>query len=263
MRVACFSTGTPDLVDFNWDALGFQLVPTDFMYLMSCSSDGVFTNGKLVPYGAIELNPAAAVLNYGQVRELCISIQEPWSFFNIMLIWSNMLIKLPQGLLEGLRAHRKEDGSILLFRPHENALRMKIGAERLCMPAPRVEQFLEAVKLTVLANKHWVRTLDISCWITICDASLMSHPSCSPLQVPPFGKGSLYIRPQLIGSGAILGVAPAPQYTFIVFVCPVGHYFKVSDLILFLFYLQLVLYFTRSVRTVLFTFRMVYLQSAC
>jgi hypothetical protein len=56
------------------------------MYLMSCSSDGVFTNGKLVPYGAIELNPAAAVLNYGQVRELCISIQEPWSFFNIMLI---------------------------------------------------------------------------------------------------------------------------------------------------------------------------------
>jgi branched-chain amino acid aminotransferase len=86
MRVACFSTGTPDLVDFNWDALGFQLVPTDFMYLMSCSSDGVFTNGKLVPYGPIELNPAAAVLNYGQVRELCISIQEPWSFFNIMLI---------------------------------------------------------------------------------------------------------------------------------------------------------------------------------
>nr|ACN29202.1 unknown [Zea mays] len=54
----------------------------------------------------------------------------------------------------------------------------------------------------------------------------MSHPPCSALQVPPFGKGSLYIRPQLIGSGAMLGVAPAPQYTFIVFVCPVGHYFK-------------------------------------
>ncbi|ONM15105.1 Branched-chain-amino-acid aminotransferase 3 chloroplastic [Zea mays] len=164
-----FSTGTPDLVDFNWDDLGFQLIPTDFMYLMSCSSDGVFMNGKLVPYGSIELNPAAAVLNYGQ------------------------------GLLEGLRSHRKEDGSILLFRPHENARRMEIGADRLCMPAPSVEQFLEAVKLTVLANKHWV---------------------------PPFGKGSLYIRPQLIGSGAMLGVAPAPQYTFIVFVCPVGHYFK-------------------------------------
>ncbi|KAJ1272257.1 hypothetical protein BS78_06G188400 [Paspalum vaginatum] len=169
LMTIAYNTGTPDLVDFNWDALGFQLVPTDFMYLMRCSSDGIFTKGELVPYGPIELNPAAAVLNYGQ------------------------------GLLEGLRAHRKEDGSILLFRPHENALRMRIGADRLCMPAPSVEQFLEAVKLTVLANKRWV---------------------------PPPGKGSLYIRPQLIGSGAILGVAPAPQYTFIVFVCPVGHYFK-------------------------------------
>jgi branched-chain amino acid aminotransferase len=250
-----FSTGTPDLVDFNWDDLGFQLIPTDFMYLMSCSSDGVFMNGKLVPYGSIELNPAAAVLNYGQVWELCISVRVPWSFFNIVLICSNVLIKLPQGLLEGLRSHRKEDGSILLFRPHENARRMEIGADRLCMPAPSVEQFLEAVKLTVLANKHWVRALHTSCWI--CDASLMSHPPCSALQVPPFGKGSLYIRPQLIGSGAMLGVAPAPQYTFIVFVCPVGHYFKVNDLTLFLFCLQLVLYFTRSVRTVLFTFRVV------
>ncbi|CAL5015478.1 unnamed protein product [Urochloa decumbens] len=164
-----YNTRTPDQVDFDWDDLGFQLVPTDFMYLMRCSSDGVFTKGELVPYGPIELNPAAAVLNYGQ------------------------------GLLEGLRAHRKGDGSILLFRPQENALRMRIGADRLCMPAPSVEQFLEAVKLTVLANKRWV---------------------------PPTGKGSLYIRPQLIGSGAILGIAPAPEYTFIVFVCPVGHYFK-------------------------------------
>ena len=74
-----------------------------------------------------------------------------------------MLIKLWQGLLEGIRAHRKEDGSILLFRPHENALRMRTGADRLCMPAPSVEQFLEAVKLTVLANKRWVRMQDISC----------------------------------------------------------------------------------------------------
>lgn len=80
-----------------------------------------------------------------------------------MFICSNVLIKLPQGLLEGLRAHRKEDGSILLFRPHENARRMEIGADRLCMPAPSVEQFLEAVKLTVLANKHWVRALHTSC----------------------------------------------------------------------------------------------------
>ncbi|CAM0903386.1 unnamed protein product [Alopecurus aequalis] len=169
LMAAAYHTGTADLVDFDWETLGFQLVPTDFMYIMRCSSDGVFTKGELVPYGPIELSPAASVLNYGQ------------------------------GVLEGLRAHRKEDGSILLFRPEENALRMRVGADRLCMPAPSVDQFLSGVKQTILANKRWV---------------------------PPTGKGSLYIRPLLIGSGAILGVAPAPEYTFVVFVCPVGHYFK-------------------------------------
>jgi branched-chain amino acid aminotransferase len=45
--------------------------------------------------------------------------------------------------------------------------------------------------------------------------------------VPPTGKGSLYIRPLLMGSGAVLGLAPAPEYTFIIFVSPVGNYFKV------------------------------------
>jgi branched-chain amino acid aminotransferase len=49
--------------------------------------------------------------------------------------------------------------------------------------------------------------------------------------VPPTGKGSLYIRPLLMGSGAVLGLAPAPEYTFIIFVSPVGNYFKVSALL--------------------------------
>jgi branched-chain amino acid aminotransferase len=60
-------------------------------------------------------------------------------------------------LFEGLKAYRKQDGNILLFRPEENALRMRSGAERMCMPSPTVEQFVEAVKATVLANKRWVR----------------------------------------------------------------------------------------------------------
>jgi hypothetical protein len=47
------------------------------------------------------------------------------------------------------------------------------------------------------------------------------------MQVPPTGKGSLYIRPLLVGSGAVLGLAPAPEYTFIIFASPVGNYFKV------------------------------------
>ena len=59
-------------------------------------------------------------------------------------------------MLEGLKAYRRDDGRVLLFRPEQNAQRMQIGAERLCMPSPSIEHFVEAVKQTVLANKHWV-----------------------------------------------------------------------------------------------------------
>ncbi|KAL0680032.1 hypothetical protein Bca4012_008013 [Brassica carinata] len=71
---------------------------------------------------------------------------------------------------------------------------MQNGSERLCMTAS-LEQFVEAVKKTVLANDK---------------------------RVPPPGKGALYIRPLLLGSGAILGVAPAPEYTFPIYVSPVS-----------------------------------------
>ncbi|KAJ6794508.1 branched-chain-amino-acid aminotransferase 5, chloroplastic-like [Iris pallida] len=139
------------------------------MYITKCAQNGTFSEGELQRFGPIELNPSSGVLNYGQ------------------------------GLFEGLKAYRKDGGSILLFRPEENALRMMMGAERMCMPSPTVKQFVNAVKLTVLANKRWV---------------------------PPTGKGSLYIRPLLMGSGAVLGLAPAPEYTFLIFVSPVGNYFK-------------------------------------
>ena len=60
------------------------------------------------------------------------------------------------GLFEGLKAYRREDDGIQLFRPDENALRMKMGVERLCVPSPSVNQFVDTVKQTVLANKRWV-----------------------------------------------------------------------------------------------------------
>ncbi|KAL9378693.1 hypothetical protein Peur_030028 [Populus x canadensis] len=168
---ACSDThsDTFELADIDWDGLGFAYVPTDYMYSMKCTKGGNFSKGELQRYGNIELNPSAGVLNYGQ------------------------------GLFEGLKAYRKEDGNLLLFRPEENAMRMIMGAERMCMPSPTIDQFVDAVKATVLANKRWV---------------------------PPPGKGSLYIRPLLMGSGAVLGLAPAPEYTFLIYVSPVGNYFK-------------------------------------
>ncbi|MFS8002238.1 putative branched-chain-amino-acid transaminase [Helianthus anomalus] len=54
------------------------------------------------------------------------------------------------------KAVRGEDGRILLFRPDQNAIRMQIGAERMCMQSPSVKQFVDAVKQTAIANKRWV-----------------------------------------------------------------------------------------------------------
>ncbi|KAI4299223.1 hypothetical protein L6164_032703 [Bauhinia variegata] len=153
----------------DWNNLGFGLTPTDYIYVMESTNGGIFSEGTLKPYGNIDINPAASVLNYGQ------------------------------GLFEGMKAYRREDGGIQLFRPEENALRMQKGAERLLMAAPSVEQFVNAVKQTVLANKRWV---------------------------PPCGKGSLYIRPLLFGSGAVMGINPAPESTFLIFTCPLGNFYK-------------------------------------
>lgn len=158
-------------VEINWEGLGFNLTPTDYMFVMKCAKGEKFSKGSLIRYGNIELSPSAGILNYGQ------------------------------GIFEGLKAYRTEDDRILLFRPEENALRMKIGADRLCMPSPSVEQFVDAVKQTVLANKRWV---------------------------PPLGKGTLYLRPLLMGTGAALGVAPSTEYTFLIYCSPVGIYHKVQ-----------------------------------
>lgn len=59
-------------------------------------------------------------------------------------------------MYEGTKVYRKEDGRLLLFRPEQNAIRLKIGAERMCMPSPSIDQFVDAVKQTTLANKRWV-----------------------------------------------------------------------------------------------------------
>ena len=104
-----------------------------------------------------------------------------------------------QGLFEGMKAQHAADGSIVLFRPDLNASRMQRGARRLGIPPVPEGMFLDAVHAVVQENSRWV---------------------------PPMGKGALYIRPLLLGSGAVLGVAPAPEYTFLVYVSPVGPYFK-------------------------------------
>ena len=120
-------------------------------------------------------------------------------FKNISVSPAAGVLNYGQGLFEGLKALRTKNGGIVLFRPVENGKRLAEGARRLCMPEYPPEQFVEVVKALVKKNEAFV---------------------------PPYGKGSLYIRPCLWGTGPILGVAPAPEYAFLIYVSPVGPYFK-------------------------------------
>ncbi|MDR1951332.1 MAG: branched-chain amino acid aminotransferase [Bacteroidales bacterium] len=101
---------------------------------------------------------------------------------------------------EGLKAYRGKDGKIRMFRLDENAKRMVYTANGIKMQPVPEKLFMDACVKAVKLNEKFV---------------------------PPYGTGaSLYLRPLLIGTGPQVGVRPAEEYTFIVFACPVGPYFK-------------------------------------
>ena len=105
-----------------------------------------------------------------------------------------------QEAFEGLKAFRGVDGKIRIFRLEENAKRMQNSAYGIMMAHIPTELFRDAVIEAVKLNEKYI---------------------------PPYGEGaSLYIRPMLVGSGAQVGVKPANEYLFLVFVGPVGPYFK-------------------------------------
>ena len=105
-----------------------------------------------------------------------------------------------QEAFEGLKAYMGKDGQIRVFRWDENARRMQTSARGIKMAEVPADLFHEAVITAVSLNKKYV---------------------------PPYGTGAtLYIRPLLFGSGPEVGVKPAKEYTFLVFVTPVGPYFK-------------------------------------
>ena len=105
-----------------------------------------------------------------------------------------------QESFEGLKAFRGKDGKIRVFRMDENAKRMQSSSRGIKMAELPVEMFEEAVRKVVKLNERFV---------------------------PPYESGAaLYIRPLMIGLGAQVGVKPAPEYMFMIFVTPVGPYFK-------------------------------------
>ena len=109
--------------------LGFKFIETKMMFV-SDYKDGEWDDGKLVPFGPIEISPAACALNYGQ------------TFF------------------EGMKALRAKNGDITLFRPSENAKRLNKSAERLLMPKYDPHKFIDALKSVVRANEEFIPPYD-------------------------------------------------------------------------------------------------------
>lgn len=156
-------------MDINWKNLGFGYIKTPYRYV-SDFIDGKWDDGRLTEDDKVVLSECAGVLQYSQ------------------------------SVFEGLKAYRTKDGKIVTFRPDLNAARMVDSAKRLEMPVFPEERFLEAVDMTVAANKDFV---------------------------PPFESGaSLYLRPFMFGSSEVIGVKPAQNYQFRLFATPVGPYFK-------------------------------------
>ena len=155
--------------EIDWSTLGFGYVPTD--YNVRCYyRDGKWGEIEISSSETIEMHIAATALHYGQE------------------------------IFEGLKAFRGKDGKVRVFRPEENARRIRESARGIKMAEIPEELFIKMVKLVIKLNERFI---------------------------PPYGSGaSLYIRPLEIGMTAQVGVKPAKEYCFIILVSPVGPYFK-------------------------------------
>ena len=105
-----------------------------------------------------------------------------------------------QECFEGMKVYETKDGRALAFRPEENARRMARTARKIMMAAPPEDLFVEACERAVKLNRRFI---------------------------PPYGSGaSLYLRPLLIGVTGTVGIKPSRDFLFVVFVTPVGPYFR-------------------------------------
>ena len=105
-----------------------------------------------------------------------------------------------QEAFEGLKAYRCPDGKVRVFRMDENAKRLQSTCRGILMPEVPTEMFEEMVKKVVRLNQEWIPTYESG--------------------------ATLYIRPLLIGTSPQVGVHPSKEYCFLIFVTPVGPYFK-------------------------------------
>ncbi len=151
------------------EELTFGKIFTDHMFLMKYK-DGKWCTPKIMPYQNFSLDPAAMVLHYGQE------------------------------IFEGMKAYiNQKSGSVYIFRPHENAERFNVSAERMCMPAVNKDLFVKAIVELIKIDREWV---------------------------PKTPGTTLYIRPTMIATETALGVHASREYYFYIILSPVGPYFS-------------------------------------
>ena len=141
---------------------------SDHMYMMDWHAGQGWLDPRIVPFEDLQLSPAAMVLHYGQ------------------------------GIFEGLKGYRWQDGTIHLFRPEKNWERFNRSARRMCMPEIDPAMQVRLLDSLLQIDRDWV---------------------------PHHVGSSLYIRPTMIASEAHLGVRPASEYLYYVITGPVAAYY--------------------------------------
>ena len=149
--------------------LGFGKVFTDHMFIMDYTEGEGWHDMRIVPFGRISLHPASTVLHYGAE------------------------------IFEGLKAYRRADGGVQLFRPMENIRRMNRSAERMSLPQMDEQEALEILTTFVRMEERWV---------------------------PKSFGTSLYLRPFMFGNDEALGVHAVKNATFMLIASPSGSYYK-------------------------------------
>lgn len=147
---------------------GFGTTFTDHLLVMDYTLEKGWHHMRIEPYDAMSLDPSACVLHYGQ------------------------------GVFEGLKAYRTKEGTIQLFRPRDNFLRLNRSNKTLCIPEINVELLVEGLIELIKVEQDWV---------------------------PNEPGTSLYIRPFIIASEAFLGVRPAQAFRLYIILSPVGAYY--------------------------------------
>lgn len=148
--------------------LGFGKIFTDHMFMMDWNSEKGWYNARIIPFERLSIHPASTVLHYGSE------------------------------IFEGLKAYRRADGKVQLFRPIENIRRMNRSAERLCLPEIPEDLAMQVLTTFVELEQDWT----------------------------PSAEGtSLYLRPFMFGNDESLGVHAVHNATYVIIASPVGSYY--------------------------------------